>query len=428
MTPEYPELVLSTYKKMRDNGELYMILPRETTAALKNACLKVYDSRYNQDDADILSVFFNVDKMKCDFRKVISEVKSDYFKALYNHIRDETDTNERNSDLLAWLINFKPRPSGSYYKNLRENIKLTEKSGEKITEVIIDNTNQNIGQEQLTGNIALENQENLGVKLIECTNELTTEPTSQSTTEIIGKTEDEKESISKPITPPVVIIPIKINDGKIDEDNTKPPVQTNDPIYIPRFSPRYITISCILLLFIGSSSFVAWENSTISVRMPKADEKCMYWNEDHYEPVKCNAQIANATITPLDLKKLQRQRKINLSDTLTSYSLGKVWYKGFVKDHEFFTDSGAYPQDIQRVLKPLTNTILTKYTSNYRYLLTRLVWFICAAFFISICGFAVSKLEKEVKAKDESQQQDPEVVLTLEEEPMVKQTEGSFAT
>ncbi|QXU41482.1 hypothetical protein [Pedobacter sp. D749] len=207
-----------------------------------------------------------------------------------------------------------------------------------------------------------------------------------------------------------------------------PPIPPQPIFIISRFSPHQIIISCILLLFIGSSSFVAWENSTISVRMPKADEKCMYWNEDHYEPVKCNAQIANATIIPLDLKKLQRQRKINLSDTLTSYSLGKVWYKGFIKDHEFFTDSGAYPQDIQRVLKPLTNTILTKYTSNYRYLLTRLVWFICAAFFISICGFAVSKLEKEVKAKDESQQQDPEAVLTLEEEPMVEQTGGSFAT
>lgn len=397
MTEEYPELVLSTYKKMRDNGELYTILPKETTAALKNACLKVYDSRYNLEDADILSVFFNVDKMKCDFRKVISEVKSDYFKALYNHIRDETDTNERNSDLLAWLINFKPRPSGSYYKNLRENIKLTEKSGEKTTEVIIDNTNQNRGQEQVIGNIALENQENLDIKLIEYTNEPTTEPTSQSTTETIGKTEDEKESISKPITPPVVIIPIKINDGKIDEYNTKPPIQTEDPVYIPRFSPRYITISCIILLLVGTTSFVAWENSGTSVRMPNSDEKCMYWNEDHYEPVKCDEQIANATIIPLNLKKLQDQRKINLSDTLTSYSLGKVWYKGFVKDHEYFTDSGAYPLDTQRMLRPLSNTILSKYTSNYRYMLTRLVWFLCAAIFVSLCGYWASTLKKEVK-------------------------------
>ncbi|MGN7987571.1 hypothetical protein ACTJKC_09530 [Pedobacter sp. 22226] len=174
-------------------------------------------------------------------------------------------------------------------------------------------------------------------------------------------------------------------------------------IQLPRFSTRYIIATCILLLFIGTTSFVAWENSATVIRNPTTDEKCMYWDDDHYEPVNCNAQINGVTIIPLDLKKLQHQRKINLPDTLTTYSLGKVWYKGFVKDHEFFTDSGAYPQDIQRVLKPLTNTILTKYTSNYRYMLTRLVWFLCAALFVSLCGIGASKTKKKIKISNQNE-------------------------
>lgn len=178
---------------------------------------------------------------------------------------------------------------------------------------------------------------------------------------------------------------------------TPEPPKPTEPEYIRRFSPRYITMSCILLLFISSSSFIAWENSTSSVRMPKADEGCMYWNEDHYEPVKCDAQITNATIIPLDLKKLQHQRKINLSDTLTSYSLGKVWYKGFVKDHEFFTAAGTYPADTTKVLKKLTPIILSKYISNSRYLQTRLTWLLYAVIFITLCGFGASRLKKEVK-------------------------------
>jgi hypothetical protein len=178
---------------------------------------------------------------------------------------------------------------------------------------------------------------------------------------------------------------------------TPEPPKPTEPEYIRRFSQHHIIISCIILLFIGSSSFVAWENSTSSVRMPNADEKCMYWNEDHYEPVKCNAQIANATIIPLDLKKLQRQRKINLSDTLTSYSLGKVWYKGFVKDHEFFTAAGTYPTDTTRVLRKLTPIILAKYISNNRYLQTRLIWLSYAIFFVALCGFGASRLKKEVQ-------------------------------
>ncbi|MGQ7853370.1 hypothetical protein ACUN24_03905 [Pedobacter sp. WC2501] len=211
--------------------------------------------------------------------------------------------------------------------------------------------------------------------------------------------DEEKELIIEKIangnkTPPVVIGP------------TNPPILQPKPpreetTYRPRFSQHHIIISCIILLFVGTTSFAIWERSATIVKMPKADEGCMYWNEDHYEPVKCDAQIANATIIPLDLKKLQHQRKINLSDTLTSYSLGKVWYKGFVKDHEFFTAAGTYPADTTRMLKKLTPIILSKYISNSRYLQTRLTWLLYAVIFITLCGFGASRLKKEVKSSKE---------------------------
>ncbi|QNN41516.1 hypothetical protein [Pedobacter roseus] len=330
MPEDYQDIVLAAYKKMRDNGKLYAILPRETTTKLRSACLKVYESRHDPKDLDILATFFDVDRMVCDIQKKLNESEPDDFRPLWNHITGGTvTTEERNTDLLAWLIDLEPRPSSSYYLSADKTIKI---GGISIDDLF--------------------------------------PPTTTTTT---TSTPD-------------------------DEGPIRP-----KPIYIPRFSPRYITISCVILLLIGTTSFVAWETSTASVRMPKEDEKCMYWNEDHYEPVKCNAQIVNATIIPLNLKKLQHQRKINLSDTLTSYSLGKVWYKGFVKDHEYFTDSGAYPLDTQRVLKPLTNTILTKYTSNYRYMLTRLVWFLCAALFVSLCGIGASKTKKKIKVGNQNE-------------------------
>jgi len=182
-------------------------------------------------------------------------------------------------------------------------------------------------------------------------------------------------------------------------------------------SPRlihhtYIVISCILLLSILSISFIVWERMITSVRMPKADEKHMYWDGDHYEPVKEGEQNAGVTIIPLNLKILQQQRKITLPDTLTKYSLGKVWYKGYGSNHEYFTFKGVYPADTARTLRPLSNTILTKYTSNYRYMLTRLVWFICAAFFISLCGYWVSK----INAKKQAQTTDDHVAAFSEVE------------
>ncbi|NII84252.1 MULTISPECIES: hypothetical protein [unclassified Pedobacter] len=207
-----------------------------------------------------------------------------------------------------------------------------------------------------------------------------------------------------------------------------PPIQAEDPVYLPRFSPRYITVSCIILLLVGTTSFAVWERRSKMVRRPESGEKFMYWDGDHYEPVKDEKQDVGAAIIPLNIQTLTQQRKINLPDTLTSYSIGKVWYKGHGKDHEFFTDSGAYPLDTQRVLKPLSNTILTKYTSNYRYLLTRLVWFLCAAFFVGICGIWASKLKKEVKARHKPQEENSTSESDFSESPlMAEQSERNLA-
>ncbi|MCX2494342.1 hypothetical protein OQX63_12715 [Pedobacter sp. PF22-3] len=325
MPEDYQDIVLAAYKKMKNKGKLHEILPEETTTRLRKACLKVYDSRNNPNDIDILSTFFKVDKMKCDnFRKVIDDSEPDDYRALCKHIKGETETtDERNSNLLAWLIDLEPRPRSSYYYS----------STEKALKI---------------GGIPI-------------------------------------DDLFPPPTPP-------------DKDTTKPdPKQPKAPVYVPKFTQAYITISCIILLLVVTASFAFWERRAITVRKANSDEKFMYWDEDHYEPIKDEKQNVGSAIIPLNVQTLTSQRKINLPDTLTSYSIGKVWYKGHGKDHEFFTYSGAYPQDLQRVLKPLTNNILTKYTSNDRYMLTRLVWFICAAFFTGLCGFAVSKLEKEVK-------------------------------
>jgi hypothetical protein len=400
MIEEYPELVLSTYKKMRNNGELSLYLLSPTPAKLKRECLRIYSgSRYNPLDDDTLSLFFDVDKIESDFDEILSTADPDLFRPLINHINDKTvRTDEKNIELLAWLIDFKPRPSGSYYKNLRERNKLAEAASEAV-EIATNEIEQNSAEVDL----ALQNKENL--------KESTTTPNGQDINEKNGGAENEKGPMVKPTTPPIVVIPIKTGDIKINGGNTEPPPTIPaKPEYVPRFSSRYVTISCIILLLVGTTSFAVWERWT-KIRMPEPDEKFMYWDEDHYEPIKDGKQNVGAPIIPLNVQTLTRQRKINLPDTLTSYSIGKVWYKGHGKGHEFFTDSGAYPLDIQRVLKPLTNNILTKYTSNDRYLLTRLVWFICAVFFIGLCGLAASKLEKEVKHSGEETKTEKEEII-----------------
>ena len=395
MFEDYKRILLDFYWVKHKNHRLSINLEDPGREKIRNECVEVFLRKNTQKDKDLIKSIFDPTNKFEDQVRSIEKFKLDKLRPLVNFLIEGTSIREEKFvKLLAWLIDF---PSYNEWRELSE---------EELKFIFDEAAKKHIeekGQEEEdknddtidVGELKSEEEE------IQVKDSNDDRPKDEEFKEE-GQSDDELK-----------------DDKNIEEDNP-------EPIYISLFSPRYITISCIILLFVGTTSFVAWENSVTSVRMPNSDEKCMYWNEDHYEPVKCNAQMANAMIIPLNLKKLQRQRKINLSDTLTSYSLGRVWYKGFVKGHEFFTDSGAYPQDTQRVLKPLSNTILTKYTSNYRYMLTRLVWFVCAAFFIGLCGFAVSKLEKEVITKNDSGEQDSEAVLTLEEEPIVEQNEGSL--
>jgi len=404
MPEDYRKVVFDAYQKKKREGNLSPNLLDPTPGNVREECLIIYRERErNSKDDEILRQFFKgVDKEK-GYLTVLENCLAEKFKQMPKILKGGVPKpGLRYAELLAWLIDFTPRPSTSYYKSFYEEVSVDIVDDTLSVDETTDRADNgdHYSEEESNRDVEMEQQNKSYEEEVVGTNDKPAEPDLEQSH--VDESEEEE----------------------IDEDSET----SIEKVYISRFSNFLIVAACLLLLLVGSASFIAWEIRAPSISKPESGEKFMYWDGDHYEPVKDGEQEPGITIIPLNLKTLKHQRKINLPDTLTSYSLGKVWYKGYGKDHEFFTDSGAYPQDIQRVLKPLTNTILTKYTSNYRYLLTRLVWFICAAFFISICGFAVSKLEKEVKAKDESQQQDPEAVLTLEEEPLVEQTEGSFAT
>ncbi|WP_316755577.1 hypothetical protein [Pedobacter aquatilis] len=354
MPEDYQDLVLVAYKKMRDNGKLDAILPRETTTKLRKACLQVYESRNDPKDQDILAMFFEVDKMDCDFQKILNKSEPDDYRALWNHVRGETETTEeRNSNLLAWLIDLEPRPRSNYYLNPDKTI--------KIAGIPIDDLFPTAG------------------------------PGSKQ---------------------------------KTRKKNTLPPVGD----FIPLLSPRHIIIFCAILLFVVTFSFAVWERTSKPIEIPDGNEKFMYWDGDHYKPVKDPKQNVGVPIIPINIQTLTQQRKIKLPDTLTSYSIGKVWYKGYGNNHEYFTASGVYPPDTARILKKLSPGILRDHISYYRYLFTRLAWFICIACFISICGFAVSKLKKKVKVKSDSPKQNgTNTYFELHTSPIVEQNRSTLS-
>ncbi|RZJ90604.1 MAG: hypothetical protein EOO20_07635 [Chryseobacterium sp.] len=88
-------------------------------------------------------------------------------------------------------------------------------------------------------------------------------------------------------------------------------------------------------------------------------KQCMYWAGDHYEAIDCNRQIFGVQSIALDTMKLNHFKKITQPDTMTTYSIGKVWYiKTDNPKPECFTADGTHPFYPGRDLRPLTLTIL----------------------------------------------------------------------
>jgi hypothetical protein len=389
MPEEYRKVVFDAYQKKKREGSLSSNLLDPTPGNVREECLIVYRERERDSkDEEIFKQFFKGDKEK-GYLTVLENSPAEKFKQMPKILKGKVPKpGIKFIELLAYLIDFQPRSSTSYYMSFdpdsqKDKEKTVDINNLKTNETQTEATSGNNNEEQSLGN------EDINIK-----------------------EEDTEDELLETIDVDVTKQP-----SSKEEIEVKEPIIGDRPerFYKPRFSPRYITISCILLLFISTTSFVVWERSVSKVRLPKADEGCMYWNGDHYEPTRCDAQIAGATIVPLNLQVLTQQRKINLPDTLTNFSIGKVWYKGYGSNHEYFTFKGVYPADTARTLRALSSNILTKHTSNYRYMLTRLVWFLCAAFFISLCGIWASKLEKEVKSEDQFQKNDIKAVLSASE-------------
>lgn len=382
MFENYKLSLLDFYRIKNKNHRLSINLEDPGREKIRMECVEVFLRKNTQKDKDLIRLVFDPKNQFDDQVRSIERFKLDKFRSLVSFMIEGTSIrDEKLVKLLAWLIDF---PT---YNEWRE---LSEEELKLIFEEAAKKPEEKIGNELLEHDAP--------------------EPTR-----------DVEETVVKSTTPPVKIISVKINGGDNGAGETKNVHPPEGPVYEPRFSPRYIAISCIILLFIGSVSFMAWENRATSIRMPNADEKYMYWDGDHYEPVKVGEQDPGVTIIPLDLKLLQQQRKITLPDTLTKYSLGKVWYKGYGSNHEYFTFKGAYPADTARTLRPLSNTILTKYTSNYRYILTRVIWFLYAAIFVSLCGYGVSRMTRKVSVQKPEQKINDDPIIDFSEKQLAQQ-------
>lgn len=303
MFTDYQESVLSTYEKLRDESKLSPRLVRPTTANLRDECIRKFDEGLAGADEVNVKAFFNLVGDKDNYRASIVSVDTDVFRPLVKLIKRRlVKTDLKNIELLAWLIDFSPRPNAEFVKT----------------------------------------------------------PSGATYVDPEGGRE------------------IRITTKK---------------------SKIIISIIGIMLIIICSGAFLWWRNGYIINSVSySANAKCMEWVGNRYEPVDCNKKSGNAEILPLDQRKILRFHRIMLRDTLTRDALGKVWVVNVKGGAEFFTDSGTYPVDSTKKLRPVTTYMLAKYTSYPRYLLNMFIWIVsgisCGILYWAWAYFFMRKLRK----------------------------------
>ena len=116
----YRDEILEKYR-VEKGGEMSSYLIAPTRKQIKEACMWLLDRRNEKYDDYILNRFFQFKEGENKLR-TIDQTKGDKFKPIVNFLTGETkSTTLANLELIAWLIDFKPRPLSIYLKSQYEN-------------------------------------------------------------------------------------------------------------------------------------------------------------------------------------------------------------------------------------------------------------------------------------------------------------------
>ncbi|NOW98952.1 hypothetical protein [Mucilaginibacter sp. SG564] len=146
-------------------------------------------------------------------------------------------------------------------------------------------------------------------------------------------------------------IPTAVGDDHIgtrEDMIVEPPKEKQTGLSVLTYPWYVIGLSAMLLLVVALAV----------IYRPFDVGKCIRWDGKQYEVVTCDAFPGDPSVIPYDRVKLNDFKLVLRYDTLTTYSLGKVWYAKRKDEYEFFTAAGVHPvyRDVQ--LKPLSDFIL----------------------------------------------------------------------
>ena len=281
MFQDFRKAVLDFYEIKKNSGQLSENLIEPTLAKLKKECLIILKNRYQSKDDETITAFFDSDKKFADQEQRIEKFDPEGFKALHKFLIGKSGIRkEETVKLLAWIIDFEPRPYVWGWEN--------------------------------------------------------------------GKSEMPKDPEQEAPQP----LPI-------------PSPPSKKLKWTPNKLRKAVLAFTILIVAIGTGTYFSLKTkSTRAIIFNPTltgNEQCMYWTGDQYRPISCNQKVEGVIVVALDPGKVSHLKKITRPDTLTKFSVGKVWWGKINGKVDFYTAGGEHPEDNRKRLLPMSAYMLNKY-------------------------------------------------------------------
>ena len=111
MFDEFQQEVLAKYRDLRDRHELPSGLENLKRSNLRRCALWVLANKYNRKDDEVIKQFFDRENRYTNHEERIRRFELDKFRSLISFLKGECErTDDWNIKILAWLIDFEPRP------------------------------------------------------------------------------------------------------------------------------------------------------------------------------------------------------------------------------------------------------------------------------------------------------------------------------
>ncbi|EHQ25887.1 hypothetical protein [Mucilaginibacter paludis] len=305
--PVYKEQVLADYDRKIASQELSSKLIHITPGNLKKESVRVCEERFLPKDKHFLRPIFGQKDDASGYRNAIQNGNANPFRPLVNFLRDRSiNTDENNIELLAWLINFEPRPYMTWLKDPNRNHKKEEHEAPDQTP---------------DEDIVVEPEKN--------------------------KKQPDEDQIAPPLP-------------AMEDDLPKPFLNGKKIIILVAF---WIVLGggIYLIKYEGEKPLTKNTEKLNHIEIKKNTSGCMVWNKDHYEQGSCDQTNDGRLIVKLDPYRLAHLKKITDTSNINWNSIGHTWYFRAPKEVECFTAAGPYPPDTTRRLLPITEYIIRKY-------------------------------------------------------------------